>query len=598
MKIKIIYLYIFSLLLVACNNLDVPPMNIVKDSDIFTSESGIEAYLSRLYSDLPFGTIADEKTVNHFTGEAATCNYGWIGTLSNSIGGYWNYEHVRNINYFIQEMLEYRSAFSDENVNTWLGEAYFMRAFTYFNMVKCYGGIPIVKEVFDYNGQPMEDLYLGRNTEKECYNFILSDLEEAITLLPEKNEAGRVDKYVAYGMKARVALWAASIAKYGNMQLDGILGIPKEEAKYYFNLAYTAALETSNGGYELYNDGSGDLANSYSKIFLDKSSKENMFVKLHQYPNNGTSIDRDFIPWQIRGPEGYSGRANPTLDFIELFDDIEGNPFKLNTGTDENPILYDDRMDIFEKAEPRLKGVVIFPGDEFKGTVIDVRKGIIPSGGTMLDLLSTGSFGDLYEGMPIQGASGLGGGETTVTGFYLRKWLDPSLDQSNVASGKSETSWIEMRYAEMLLTRAEAAVELSTLGDDSMLDDAVDCINMVRNRAGAKKMYSRSDLLNTEDPKGIDPKGIHLVRKEWKMEFFFECKTYWNMRRWRTYDKEVSNRYWNVLWPIYVWDEQKYYMKREQYTNYSFNFLPIYYYMPISGSEIQKNPLLIQNPGY
>lgn len=70
------------------------------------------------------------------------------------------------------------------------------------------------------------------------------------------------------------------------------------------------------------------------------------------------------------------------------------------------------------------------------------------------------------------------------------------------------------------------------------------------------------------------------------------------MRRWRTYDKEVSNRYWNVLWPIYVWDEQKYYMKREQYTNYSFNFLPIYYYMPISGSEIQKNPLLIQNPGY
>ena len=136
------------------------------------------------------------------------------------------------------------------------------------------------------------------------------------------------------------------------------------------------------------------------------------------------------------------------------------------------------------------------------------------------------------------------------------------------------------------------------LGDNSKMDDAVECLRLIRERAGAKKVYTASDLATAKDPKGIYPDGIYLVRKEWKMEFFFECKTYWNMRRWRTYDKEVANRQWNVLWPIYVWDKQKYYMKRTKYTNYTFNFIPTYYYMSISGEEIQKNPLLRQNPGY
>lgn len=598
MKIYKISILFIACILFACNDLDVPPMNIVKDSDVLTSESGIMSYLARLYSDLPMGNVADEKTINHYTGESATCNYSWIGTISSSYGGYWNYGHIRNINYFLQELPKYASNFTADKVDTWTGEALFMRAFAYFEMVKCYGGIPIVKNVIEYSGQPVEELRASRDKEVDCYNFILSDLDEAIRLLPTTNQEGRTNKYVAYGMKARVALWAASIAKYGNIQLDGILGVPADQAKSFYQLAYDAAMETSKGGYQLYSDGSGDLVTSYTKIVLDKSSKENMFVKLFRYPDNGHSLDRDFIPWQIRGPESYSSRANPTLDFVEMFDDIDGNPFILNTGTDENPVLYADRMDIFDKAEPRLKALIIFPGDVFKGTVIDVRKGIIPAGGTINELMSTASFTDTYQGLTIQGASGIGGSETTVTGFFMRKWLDPNLTRENVGSGKSETSLINMRYAEMLLTRAEAAVELNSLGDASKMDDAVECMRLIRERAGAKKVYTASDLINTEDPTGVNPKGVYLVRKERRMEFFFECKTFWDLRRWRIYDKEVANRQWGAIWPIFVWDEQKYYMKRTNFVNYTFNFIPTYYYMPISGSDIQTNPLLIQNPGY
>ena len=453
MKISKILLATITCFLVGCNDLDIPPMNIVNDGNVFTSESGVMSYMARMYSDLPLDVIADEKTVNHFTGDCATCNYSWIGTIKNDIGSYWNYGHVRNINYFLEELPKYKDSFTEVQFNTFMGEAYFLRAFTYFNMVRCYGGVPIVKEVINYEGQSMNELRAPRDKEEDCYEFIISDLDEAARLLPKTNQRGRANTFVAKGMKARVALWAASIAKYGQMQLDNILGVPADKAKKYYQIAYDAALETSNGGYELYSDGSDDLAGSYSKIVLDKNSKETMFAKFVQYPDNGHSLDRDFIPWQIRGPQGYSSRANPTLDFVEMFDDIDGNPFVLNTGTDDNPVLYEDRMDLFEKAEPRLKGLVIFPGEEFKGTIIDVRKGIIPEGGTINDLMSTASFNDTYKDMKVQGASGLGGGETTVTGFYLQKWLDPNLSQENVSSGKSETPLINMRYAEMLLTR-------------------------------------------------------------------------------------------------------------------------------------------------
>ncbi|MDR1981685.1 MAG: RagB/SusD family nutrient uptake outer membrane protein [Tannerellaceae bacterium] len=598
MKInKLIWISITAILF-ACNDMDVPPMNILSDSDIFNSESGIMSYMARMYNDLPVEMADGENTVNHFTGESATCNYSWIGASTSPRGDYWNYGHVRNVNYFLQEFPKYATSFTEANANTWLGEARFIRAFTYFAMTLRYGGIPIVKEVVNYNGQDIESLRAPRDKEVDCYNFVISDLDEAIRLLPATNADGRVNKYVAYGLKARVALWAASIARYGTVQLDGILGVPSDQARAYYEMAHAAATETAKGGYELYNDGSGDLTTNFTKIFLDKSSNESMFVKLLRYPDNGTSLDLNFTPWQIRGPQNYSSRANPTLDFVEKFDDIDGNPFILNTGTDENPVLYEDRMDIFAKAEPRLKATVIFPGDVFKGEVIDVRKGIVPAGEPVSNFQSTASFGDMYEDMSIQGASGIGHNEATVTGFYMRKLLDPNLPRANVASGRSENPWINMRYAEMLLIRAEAAVELNNLGDNSKMNDAVECMRLIRERAGAKKVYTADDLINTDDPAGIYPKGTYLVRKERWMELFFESKIYWDLKRWRTFDKEVENRQWNVLWPIYVWDQKKYYMKRTKYTEFTFNFIPTYYYLPISGSEIQRNPLLVPNPGY
>jgi hypothetical protein len=593
---KIIKLVLVSSILAilgACNTLDVPPMNIVGDKEAFSSESGITAYMARLYWDLPIedfsansGNIKGnpENNTQDYTGETLKCD-----PRRSDLGGgdfpYWDYVPIRTMNYFLQEIPNYTSNFTKAKIDAWTGEIYFLRAYHYFAMVKRYGGIPIVKKVLNYPEQSIEELKAPRNKEVECINFILSDLDEAIKLLPATSLAtGRTNKNIANGFKSRVALYGASVAKYGEVQLNGVLGIPADQAKGYFQIAYDAA-KAVNGLYSLYNKG-GDLANNFSNIFLDQSSSENMWVKFYKYPDYGHSWELFMIPWQIRGAQNYSGRANPTLDFVEMFDDTDGNPFILNTGTDASPVFYANRIDLFAKAEPRLKGVVIFPGAEYKGDVIDVRKGIVKAGDPITTITSTNSFSDKYNDLTYQGLSGMGYNECTYTGFYIRKWLNPAIPRSDVSGSRTETPWIEMRYAEMLLNQAEAAMELNSFGDASKVDDAVSCIRQIRERAGAKRVYTAADL------------NINLVRKERKMELFFENKIFWDMKRWRTFDTEFSNREIKVLWPVYVWDQKKYYMKKTVFSDYKYTFQKMRYYQQIPVGEIQKNTLLVQNPGY
>jgi hypothetical protein len=580
----------------ACNDLDIPPLNIITDSDIFPSETGVKSYIMRIYADAPISIIPASIYNSPFLTGLYYCTGEAVGTSApngESPGGgksaYWNYTHIRNINNFLQELPKYADRHQKEKTDTWLGEAYFHRAFAYFAMTRSYGGVPIVDKVLNYPEQSIEELMAPRNTESECYKFIIEDLDKAISLLPTSNEKGRVNRYIAYGMKARIALHAASVAKYGTMQLDGLLGIPAGEAQAYFQLAWDAAKATEAGGYALYNDGSGDLAASFVKIFIDTDSKETMFAKYYVYPDYYHDFEQKGIPAGFGSSTGgYTSWINPTLDFVEMFDDIDGNPFILNSGTDANPVLYEKRVDIFAKAEPRLRGSVIFPGDEFKGIEIDVRKGIIPEGGTMEDMLITTS-GEAYTGtnipgtMNIQGNSGIGYAESTKSGFYLRKLLNPNTPMDMILY--TTTPFINMRYAEMLLIRAEAGMELKAFGDGSKVDDAVACMQLVRDRAGAKNRYTATDLT------------LELVRKERRMEFLCENITYWDLKRWRTYDKEFTNKTLQVLWPVFVWDEQKYYMKKST-TSQPISFLPMHYYAAIGAGEIQTNPLLVQNPGY
>jgi hypothetical protein len=235
--------------------------------------------------------------------------------------------------------------------------------------------------------------------------------------------------------------------------------------------------------------------------------------------------------------------------------------------------------------------------DEFKNEAIDVRYGIVPKGGTLADLRTSSILESTItedgRTMTIIGQSGMGHPQHTASGFHMRKWFDPALSREQMSNQNhgSLTPWLELRYAEMLLTRAEAGVELNVLGDASKIGDAVDCMRQIRERAGAARVYTSSDLSGAN--------GIELVRKERRMEMFFENKTFWDLKRWRIFHTEVNNRQWGILRPIYVWDQDKYYMQKALNTNTRTTFNPQYYYLKIPDAAIGQNDrLLPNNPGY
>jgi len=573
----------------SCNDLNLPPINIIQDKDVFSTESGVTAFMVRLYEELPlenfkfnrdgFNQFANYPAPGNFTGEYLLCMTDMVwDSPSGDWWQAWRYGSVRNVNYFLSTFPEYAENYLESQQTLWMGEAHFIRAYYYFALVKRYGGVPIITEVQNFPEQSMEELRVPRNTEKEVYDFIASELDEAIRLLPEESpQKGRVNKYIAYALKSRVMLYAGSIAQYGSIQLDGILGIPASDANSYYQSSYDAAVALE-GKYSLYRK-YDDKAENYWRLFLDNDSPENIFCEEFIYPEKTHSYDVLHIPYQQRGSQGYSSRFCPTLEMVEMYDDINGNPGTVKITDDSGkPIRFDNTMDLFENAEPRLRGTVILPGDIFKGESIEIQKGLYPTYSETADPLISTNANDLYEGHRIIGRSGMGHQEMTSTGFVIRKYQNPDMAMADVLISRSTQSWIDIRYAEILLNKAEAAFNLGKI------DEALAAINDIRDRAGAKP-YTKDQLT------------IKAIQKERRMELAFENHTYWDLRRWRIADSEINNTQFTALCPYYIYDEGKYIFKKEKVGGrYTFDVKVNYVMIPTA--EISKNERLIQNPGY
>lgn len=146
----------------ACRKLDIPPKNIVQDQDVFSTSQGIQAYMARLYSELPIEDFrySPQRGLNFFwiispfpaiTGEALSRDQR--GAMQENFGG-WNwkiwsgcYGVIRDCNYFLQTLPKYATNFSTDELNDWIGETYFIRGMTYFALVKRFGGVPIVNQI-------------------------------------------------------------------------------------------------------------------------------------------------------------------------------------------------------------------------------------------------------------------------------------------------------------------------------------------------------------------------------------------------------------------------------------------------------------------
>ena len=569
------------LLVAACSSLDIQPTDNLRKDQVYSNEVGITAALATLYSYLPIGTwhaslwsglngdssapfsIWNNPSVA--TGEcqviplrvALAPKYVDGGMLS-----WWDYARIRMTNLTIEGLLANRDSFtgSEAAFNHWLGEAYFCRAFQYYAMVRSYGGVPIVQDAPSYVDLDEEQLLKPRSTEKECWDFIAADLDEAYSLMgPDSYANGRVNKYIAAGLKSRAMLYAASVAKRGTVQLDGLVGIPAQYAYDYYKLAYDAACKAmDNGGrYELYNaydDGTkaGKIRN-YWHLFLDETAanKERMFIKEYCMTSASTRPEN----WTVQQmPYHYSmitdsGELSVTTEWLDLFDDENGRPFdiKSKVGTDQNPVRYNNRQDMFATAQARLLASVLVPGgpiydvEESDGStaIFDVQKGIFESypDGTLHE---SASFDEQWNGKAVQGWCGMGTQMTNGNGCLVWKYVNP-YGTANWWAG--DVDWIEMRYAEILLNKAEAAINIigeTVDGKTVTMADALEPINAIRQRAGTTALTSVTE---------------EKIMTERRCELAFENRIFWDLKRWRKYEDVIQNKTFHALYPYYVADE-------------------------------------------
>ncbi len=641
---KIVYLLLIgiaSIVQSGCKpDLDVPPTNIISDADVFASVAGIESYMARIYSQTPiedfkwnpstgFKTFFNGSTAT-FTGEAISRDQaGGIEGFN-----YWAdaYILIKDCNYFMETLPKYAANFGDAQIKGWMGEARFIRAFTYFALVKRYGGVPIVDHVLTEPGQAIEEVAgniesfkIPRASEQAVYDFIGADLDFAWANMAETNRNGRANKYAAAALKSRTMLFAGSIAKYNtnNLTANGVqvCGIPQNKANDYFKAAYDAA-GLLNGKYQLYKNSWSATdrvaqANNFAQLFLDGGSKENIFIRMYKYPDAVHWWDYNNVTRQLWN-NGGAAQTNPTLGFVEMFEGMPKNPDGTFQTTDAsgNYILYDNLNDPFKNAEPRFRGTVLSPGDVFKGVTTDLRRGIYtgPVGAGIPRLLPVGStapypttnfiqqagpeittaFVTLPNGTRLNasGASGfytnINGVASNISGFSIRKYLDPNKAAADIGNNRSDQSWIEIRYAEVLLNKAEAAYELFTAGQGANYQtDALDNVNAIRERAGAT-LATLATLTS-----------VDTIRKERRKELAFENKTWWDLRRWRIIDKEQNNTRWRILNAIFAFQALKYFFDdRPDERNTVFTFDPRWYYQRIPDAVIAKSATIVQNPGY
>ncbi len=553
MKNKIL-IALFIITLSGCIDdvLDRKPLNLISDPDVWKSEELIDIYLVSLYNAIPIGFPTSPAAFQaNFTDESSyheenppVSNYGSQSIAQNTT----MYQWIRRANYFLDRIAE--STIDPSKVAALTAECRFIRAYYYFDLVKKYGGMPIIGEVQNFDNN-LEDLQVSRNTEEELYDFILAELDAAIADLPEVREPkanNRATKWVALGLKSRAMLYAGSIARYGTVDLNGLVGIPASRATGYYTESLNASQEimASNrfGLYDkIYNPQSkaGDPVTNYQQIFVDKGNKEIIFQKAYNFPDKPHSWDNFNIPEGFTTNQGSA--ICPLLDLVESYEYIDGTPGTLNV----DGVEFDSPDDLYANKDPRFEATIFRSGTPYIGRNVQIYRGIYDTDGTLYETESVPFPKD-----PGKTQVGMDGpfptGNYTKTGFYIRKITNPG--QAVVEPNFSDQNYIDIRYVEILLNYTEAALEMGT-----NLTEALDAINQVRNRAGIK-LLDAAELT------------IDRLRNERKVELAFEDKRFWDIRRWRIGTELFKNTYMQGLYPYLKYDGTSYKWVFEKISGY------------------------------
>ncbi|MEQ6122483.1 RagB/SusD family nutrient uptake outer membrane protein [Reichenbachiella sp. MALMAid0571] len=593
---KIIYIaFGVCLFIVGCEDpLDKQPLDLISEKDVWSDEVLADSYIANLYDQARFFRGSNDDNIGMadvlnggFARNYATWPTGYAHATSSitpDIGSaavfhYWIYSDIRAMNEAIEKLSNESSELSKGYRDTRLGEVYFIRAWSYFVMVRLYGGVPLVDRVQDID-EAEEDLWIPRSSEEEVYDFVASDLDKAYNLLVGKNlnEYGRITEWAVLALKSRAMLYAASVGKFGMVQTIGsgdlqtTLGISDPDK--YWKLSRDASKEIiDHGPFELY-DNNADPAKNFVEIFDNEGHSEIILAEV--FTGQGDRWNRwDQWMWPTQGRNGYSNFLKSFSHVLEKFEDKSGN-FKLMNGSEftlgdpSNRHSLDDFF--YGDRDPRAQASFYLPEAMWNGDPIYVHQGTYD----MDDTYKTGG-GTLTH--PVTGKTvPMKGLNRDINGSALnvRKKVRESHDLTVAPEGDSD--YIVFRLAEIYLNYAEAELYVSSPNGDGLV-----YLNKVRQRVD---MPDKPVL--TQD----------IIRNERNVELMFEGHHFWDTRRWRTAEAELNGKNFQGL-------QFRYHLATDDYEIIKFNadnkariFQPHYYYYPIRSTDINANPYLVQNPGY
>tara|TARA_Y100000816_G_C26107612_1_gene589168 strand:- start:2141 stop:3871 length:1731 start_codon:yes stop_codon:yes gene_type:complete len=566
---------IFILLTGCYDPFDLTRNDIISDEMVFDNPTLADAFLFDLYDRAQFHIKSGNGNLNmglisSFGGESRNYGVSWqtpytqvldVDYNENGLIGkvldYYDYSLIRECNQMITKLPQSENL-SQSFIDTRVSEARFIRSHAYFEMVKRFGGVPLVTEVIPVQGT-YDEIYKERNSEKEIYDFISNEMDEISNLLPSQSgDEGRITKWVALSLKSRAMLYAASVANFGNQQLNGLLGFPSEEAQLYYKKSLDASREIIQSGiFALYNEKSDPVEN-FNNLFIDENGNtEIIFSEKYDY-EAGKSHQWDALAQPAGFGFNWSSNYTVYLETLEQFDFIDGKSGKMDRSIFDDSTPIDPNI-FFEQRDPRMRASIFYPGSSFKGGTVFFHRSMAGS----------------KSGWPKNGPSKLTG--SLATGLLIRKRTNPSTPDAS----RSSTDYIVYRLGEIYLNYVESAYYL---GDPN--GDMVNVMNEIRKRAG---MPSLSNIDITENK----------IRQERRCELAFEDHVFWDLRRWRIAVEELDNVRRHRLHYRYNANNNTYTMEMADGDVGGIRLHPERnYYYALGLNRLADNPKLIENPGY
>lgn len=592
-NIKYYLSIVLSVMLTACNGLlDIEPNNKITPNDLFNNPNGAKAFMATIYRDLP---IEDYMFMPGTTGEGGfnnpTGNIGllWYANIcEEAVQSQWGeqspgyviradyfnhgYETLRNIN-LLKSIIPTLNIRDDEKKEL-EGEAAFMTAYVYFYLAEKFGGVPLIKELQDYNPTNPNALVVPRSTEFDTWDYVMKQCDIAAASLPETRPDRRATRWAALALKSRAALYAASVAKFGELAPmegeaveQGLAGMKTTDAAYFYqqciDASYTIMTQSDHHLYKPAPADRKEAEENYRNIFTNPNQidGEAIFIKgiVKEGADFAGSLNYYIEPYQTQGV----GKMSPALNLVDAYEDYTDLPgvrseAKVKTRLEDNysnagfdptvtdyiKVNKDTPYDLFngvaygdpQKAkDARLWASVILPGTEWKGTKIVMQGGLIKPDGSEIYRIPTtekGKDGNTYYslGGEKHQVSGFwpGDGTHSMSGFLMKKMISESMPAQY---HKTTLDYIAFRYAEVLLNYAEAVCESGT-GDKAA---ATQALNAVRRRAA-----HTNEIELTRDN----------IRKERFVELAFENLRIWDLRRWRVLHTLFNNFSHDILVPM------------------------------------------------